>query len=54
MITGAEVPDFLGLAQGEEWLSDFLAGDATFAGSWDESLDCFLTLTDEGLSLIHI
>ena len=49
MITGAEVPDFLGLAQGEEWLSDFLAGDATFAGSWDESLDFFLTLTDEGL-----
>lgn len=49
MITGAEVPDFLGLAQGEEWLSDFLAGGATFAGSWDESLDFFLTLTDEGL-----
>ncbi|WP_080800734.1 5'-nucleotidase C-terminal domain-containing protein [Arabiibacter massiliensis] len=48
LIVGAEVPDFLGTAQGEKWLADFLENKATFAGTWEDGLAFFLTLTNEG------
>lgn len=41
-IIGTQVPDFLGLSEGVEWMSDFDAGTAQFNGVWNDSLDLLL------------
>lgn len=47
-ILGTQVPDFLGLMEGIQWMSDFDEGKASFRGSWEKSLDMISACADNG------
>ncbi len=47
-IIGTQVPDFLGLPEGIQWMSGFDAGTASFTGKWEECLDRLMTCVERG------
>lgn len=47
-LIGTQVPDFLGLMDGIQWMSGFEAGTTAFSGQWDGCLDDLMTCVDRG------
>lgn len=48
-LIGIQVPDFLGLIDGIQWMSNLQAGTATFSGVWDHCLDNLLQCVERGI-----
>lgn len=48
-LIGMQVPDFLGLIDGIQWMSNFQAGTATFSDDWDHCLDNLLQCVERGI-----
>lgn len=47
-IVGTQVPDFLGLAEGAKWFSEFQEGTASFSGAWDHCMDLTAEWSGQG------
>lgn len=47
-VVGSQVPDFLGLADGAVWMSNFKAKRASFSGAWDGCMERTLNWSKNG------